>query len=120
MIAQELLCGALVGGVAGVRIGEGQPEGPLVVAAAPGEGDEFAGIAEGAEALAVKIVGEAEFGGGCEGRKGTVDVRLAEVANDDVKPVGVYIAGVDGAGNLADVLQGEVGLRQAAARAAVG
>ena len=51
-----------VGAVGGIRLGDGQAEGLLVVADEPGPADEVAVEADRAEPLVVEVVGQAVAG----------------------------------------------------------
>src|SRR5437773_3354433 len=59
MVAQQLLFIAVRWPIVGVRFGDGKPQGPLIVAQAPGPGNKLARLAQRAESLVGEVIRQA-------------------------------------------------------------
>ena len=77
----------------GVGLGERQPEGSLVFAFQPGLADELARKAHRAEALIVKVIGQAIAGNGLQPGHGLGGSLGVQVAHHNEEPVAPEVLG---------------------------
>ena len=111
-LAEDSLLGLRPRPVGRVRLGEGQPEGPLVVAPKPRPRDELAAGADRAEPLVVEVVRQAVAGQRGEPGQGAFDRRGGQVAEHHDEPIAAELARAIGRREPAERLEVEARLVQ--------
>ena len=119
MLADSLPLGLLLGTVVGIRVGQQQPDRPLVILSAPGSGDKITRLSYGTEPLLVEIVGDPELLDFRQGSPGTGGLFVGKAAEHQLKAIAGHVVGLERPPGLPLVRQFQIGLLQVAVGAAV-
>lgn len=110
MDAQHFFFALIVWPIVNVVVCQREPDCSLIIAEAPGLSNELAGSAERTETLAVEIVRRASPGNLRQALTRLLHVFAGQATQDELEAIARDVAGVNGAGGLAEVFQLKAGL----------